>query len=388
MDRRILRRTRSEIGELAKAGLDWVSFATQATVALRAAVPFDKSCWHTVDPGTVLITGSLNQDIECSGWWLAEHEYVLDDVNKFSYLARSGYRAGALSRATHGNLLLSARARDASAIAAPIGDELRAAFVVDGAYWGGGDFIREPGGAWYTDEEVRFLASLSSHFGEGFRRAIIRPQIQLEDATDDAPGVVVLGPDGGEVSITAQAERWIGELVEDPPPAHAHEARAVQVVAARARHGASDGEPDLPARVRTQTRGGRWLLLYATPLSGALADQVAVIIQPAAPHDVAPLIASAYRLTERERGVTELCLKGLSTKQIAAALHLSAYTVQDHLKSIFDKTGVRSRAELLGQVFLEHYVSRFEDLAELPAGWLGKEVADVQKTYATKASAP
>jgi hypothetical protein len=170
MDRGILETSRNSISELASAGLDWVSFATQATDALRRAIPFDKSCWHTVDPGTVLITGSLNQEIACSGSWLAEHEYVLDDVNKFSYLAASGYRAGALSKATHGNLMLSARARDAAAMGEPMGDELRGVFLNEGIYWGGGDFIREPGRPLFNDDEIRFLASLSTSLAEGFRK--------------------------------------------------------------------------------------------------------------------------------------------------------------------------------------------------------------------------
>ncbi len=57
---------------------------------------------------------------------------------------------------------------------------------------------------------------------------------------------------------------------------------------------------------------------------------------------------------------------------MAEALGISPYTVQDHLKSIFDKTGARSRGELVGQIFLEHYVPRWEELPGAPLGWSAK----------------
>lgn len=36
-------------------------------------------------------------------------------------------------------------------------------------------------------------------------------------------------------------------------------------------------------------------------------------------------------------------LRRASTHEISGALHLSGHTVKDYVKSIFDKTGVRSR---------------------------------------------
>jgi hypothetical protein len=133
MRREDVRRVRREISRLADSRLDWVSFASRSSEVLARVVPFERNCWHPVDPGTTLLMGSLAQNMVCDGAWLAHHEYVLDDVNKWAFLARSGYRAGALSQATHGNLSLSARYRSSQGT---IGDELRGSFVVDGGYWG------------------------------------------------------------------------------------------------------------------------------------------------------------------------------------------------------------------------------------------------------------
>ncbi|MER7049451.1 response regulator transcription factor [Streptomyces jumonjinensis] len=69
--------------------------------------------------------------------------------------------------------------------------------------------------------------------------------------------------------------------------------------------------------------------------------------QPATPAEVIPLTLMAHRLTPREQEVALAALRGRSTREIAAELFLSPVTVQDHLKAVFDKTGVRSRRELV-----------------------------------------
>jgi hypothetical protein len=59
--------------------------------------------------------------------------------------------------------------------------------------------------------------------------------------------------------------------------------------------------------------------------------------------------------------VTECVARGPSTSEIADRLHLSVYTVQDHLKTIFDKSGTNSRGALVARLFFDHHLPRLAD---------------------------
>jgi DNA-binding CsgD family transcriptional regulator len=350
---------RADIARIDARGLTWVDFTADAAEAVRPLIPFDAYCWHTVDPGTILFTGSVNRNVGCSGSWLAHHEYVVDDVNKWSFLAHSGRVAGAISIDTHGDPNRSARHRSHEAFG--FGDELRVSLTVDGIYWGAAAFLRHSDQPWFTAAEVRALSGLSTSIATGLRRAIATQSTRGESRVDWGPGVVVFDENGQPESTSTAAERWISELVEDPAPDHPSESKIVQAIAASARVIPPGTDPlELAARVRVRTRGGTWLLLYGTRLSGGPNGRTAVIIHPATPHDVAPVVALSYGLTDREARVAMQCIQGRPTKEIAKALSMSPYTVQDHLKSIFDKTGVHTRGELVGQIFLDHYATRWE----------------------------
>ena len=54
-----------------------------------------------------------------------------------------------------------------------------------------------------------------------------------------------------------------------------------------------------------------------------------------------------YHITEREFSVIELISNGMTNKEIAAKLGISANTVNNHVANIFAKTNVRSRIDLL-----------------------------------------
>jgi DNA-binding NarL/FixJ family response regulator len=171
----------------------------------------------------------------------------------------------------------------------------------------------------------------------------------------DAIGVLVLDPDDGVESANCAAEAWLDELgVGDRPPDVLP--TVVRAVAAQTRRVV--GRDETFARARVLTPAGRWAVVRGSMLGDGPDARVAVILESARPAELAPLIADACGLTERERHVTELVARGFTTNEIAAELHLSPYTVQDHLKAIFERTGTRSRGELVARLFFDHHAPR------------------------------
>src|SRR5437867_7881296 len=81
-------------------------------------------------------------------------------------------------------------------------------------------------------------------------------------------------------------------------------------------------------------------------------QRVAVLIErcPQVPSDLVSLIEH-YRLTPREREVIEYLAKGLTSKEIASRMNISANTVKAFLRLVMVKMGVSSRARIIGKIF-------------------------------------
>ena len=322
---------------------------------LHTALPVDALVLAATDPDTLLGLGAgvvhgMPASV-CAPFW--EYEFEVPDFNKFSDLARSACNVADLHAATGGRPQRSARWRefrtfmDADA-------ELRATFNAGGRGWGLLHLNRAGTAHGFRDDEVAFVETIAPIVGRALRLSLISHPAR--SGAGCAPGMAIVNADNRLLSATPEALDWFDKLESIyrlPDPELGRDVPSEVLTAAQEARGRAHGAR--PTRVRT--RDGVWLLIHASCLhsaDGAAAD-VAVVIEPAKASEVATLIVEAYELTPREVDVTRALARGLSTHEIASELNLSRYTVQDHLKSVYEKTRVSSRGELVAKMFADHY---------------------------------
>jgi len=372
-------RVRSDLEVVSRAGLDLDEFVDEALASLRRAVPFAGACAGTIDPMTLLLTGSRKFG-QLAGVDPRDHEFGLQEYGRpeptsFTELAAAAEPAGAVHESTRGRTSDSPRLTNFISPFYGFGDELRVVLREGGGprVWGGFALFRAPDDAPFAREEVEFAASVSSTLAAGVRVGLLTRfatatgAAARDDGRDDAhqaPAVLVFDAADRLSFATPGAHDRLAEIDAYERPAD-HSADIVGSLVAAARRFLR-GEVETPPRARVRARDGRWFVLHASPMDAAggltgpdtASSPVVVTIEGARPPDIVPLVVAAFGLTPRERDVTALVLQGADTKTIAQTLHLSAYTVQDHLKTIFDKANVRSRRELIARVYVDQYAPR------------------------------
>ena len=353
-----LERAGDKLRRLSEAGLSTVAFWRACTPVLAEAVPhYQTPCCYTADPASRLITSHFQEGIYAlpPEWLLME--YAEEGPNQLVDIARSPSGISTLHQATGGDP--SHTARWQANIAYGGDQELIVALRSrTGDLWGALGLYRELGQPTFDETELAFLRGVSQTLAAGVRRSLL-----VGEATDpegpEAPGMIVLDADFDLGSTSPGVDHWLETARRDRAGT-----RPASVGDRRGRRPGPRTRPDESPEVavsRVLTRSGRWLILHGITLEAGPERRVAVIIEPADPARIAPLLMSAYGLTDREQELTRMVLQGLSTSEIAAELVISVHTVQQHLKNVFDKTGVRSRRELVTKIFLRHYEPRLRD---------------------------
>jgi DNA-binding CsgD family transcriptional regulator len=339
-------RCRERLVALVDATLDPEEARRAAIEELRRAVGFDRWCWPLTDPASALSTGGIG---EVDFWPVLPRLVALEehgDVTRKPQLVVGRRASAALSSATGGDLARSRRWRECLSPYG-IGDELMTACRDAHGCWGSVELMRDREDGMFDEADTEFLDDLAPTLGALLRKALAREERSRDKRTrPPAPATLIVDSELRPVGWTVAFAEWLGHLPGVQPgllPPAVYELGVRALTPPHARTG-------LPASVRIPTLGGGRSVIEASPLEGAERASVAITIRAASVHETFDVLCRTYELTRRERQLAALILEGLATKEVAHALHISSYTVQDHLKAIFAKTGTRSRRELVSHL--------------------------------------
>lgn len=352
----------ARLRKLAGEGLDLPAFWLAAGSVIARALPlYSTPCWWTLDPHSLLATSHFQTDVVELPADMLAHEYLEEDFHKLADIARSATGISTIHEATGGTPERSAGWR--KYVQAYGGDQevLVALRTRASDVWGVAGFYRAEGQPWFSREELKFLRDVSPVLGDGARRGLLIGEAWDADSPG-SPGVVVVSRDLSIVSVSAGAQHWL-EALPDSRWASTGELPPALMALAGQELGklCNAGKEGTATTARVRTRDGAWLVLHGVTMSSGGEPSLAVIIEPVEPVRIATLLMAAYGLTGREQELTRLVLQGCDTAEIAFRLGVTPRTVQQHLKSIFEKTGVRSRRDLTGKVFFGHYEPRLRD---------------------------
>jgi DNA-binding CsgD family transcriptional regulator len=218
------------------------------------------------------------------------------------------------------------------------GDELRAAVRVHGSTWGYLCVHREARERPFAARELARLGALLPAIAAAMRTAALSSP---DDSARLETGVVLVDHRCRVAGATGGAVAWLEEMGPRLPDG------LPLLLAGLTRLVFDSG---LPATTTTTTRTGRVGVVEAALLQRVGEPQVAMVISAAPARHQLERLAAASGLTAREREIVSYVLTGKSTRAIADQLTISPHTVQAHLTSVFTKTGLRSRRELISRL--------------------------------------
>jgi DNA-binding CsgD family transcriptional regulator len=331
-----------QVTALAAADLPLQELGVELSATLHELVPHEGYCLIGFDPVSGLRAFQTSRDaLSKDAARLVYNETAEHDLHRFTDLACRPDPVGTLGGGGPGE----AQSPRLHEMLRPQGfsGELRLALRGGGTLWGALVLLREHRRPPFNDQEAAATTAIAQPLTRAVKRVSVRPRGQPPPPPPPPlpPGVVVVSADDTAEAISPQAAAWFDDLpisgqltAEDPLP------YALRVAAAAVRMA---GGPRADRLARIRTNSGRWLALAACPLGGG---RVAVVMQPATIDQLLPAIAAWHDFTARQQEVLHLLLQGHLIKQIARRLGLSPHTVEDHLKTLYRKTGVNSHQEL------------------------------------------
>jgi DNA-binding CsgD family transcriptional regulator len=369
------------VAQLCRDGIDSRELRAAVLAELRQAIAFDAYAWLLTDPETRVGTAPLAEVPDLAALPQLIRLKYTTTVNRWTALP-SG-RCATLAGATGGALSRSSLWRDLLA-GYGVTDLASVVFADQFGCWGFLDLWRcggpEPR---FTPTEQAQLGSLAPILTTALRgaQAATFAEPPAPVSALDAPVVLLLSGSLELLDQTPQTDAHLRLLLPTSPGAAPVPAAAFNVAAQLL---AAEADVDnAPPTARAQLAGPEWISLRAARFAGpgqpndpgqrdktGQADgepgagqrdgagqpgdagqpdggRIAVTVEPVAPAGRIELYGRACGLTGRERELLHRLARGADTRHLAREMGLSPHTVQDHLKSVFAKTGCGSRGVLL-----------------------------------------
>jgi DNA-binding CsgD family transcriptional regulator len=349
------------------AGVRRACYAAHDSLTLRRAigerlgVALRPTAWSiaVTDPATGLVVHRATDAVPSS----LSRDYLLT-----VYPGEEATRLIDMARARTPTLTAQSPAVSELLAGAGFRHRLLAAFSVGDTLYGAGWVMRERGARPFDDSEARLVRRLAPHVGRALRHASLieaalaapPPGSSLTDVASDTPGVLMFDARGTALVRTGAAVAILDDLADDECSRSDVPGVLGGVLAQlRWRHSRApqDTASALGGALRVRGRSGRWYTLHASLTEpGAAGDAVTVVVLAPTPRPpTVNGLVSRYGLSARESDVLLRVARGESTKELVAALGISAYTIQDYVARASEKLGVRGRRELVARLFRDAF---------------------------------
>ncbi len=352
-DPRAQGRAHERIAAVGAEDLDGRDLRLRVLAVLREAIGFDAYVWLLTDPVTTVGTAPL-ADVPCLPELpaLIKAKYATR-VNRWTALQESSSPVATLREAVRGDLNSSLMWSQVLCRYG-ISDVVSVVFADQFGCWGFLDLWRHDSSGPFSSAEAGFLAGVAGPLTAALRqcqaRTFVDPAVQRR--LESGPVVLTLDDDLRISTRTAASRAWLELLLPPEPDARAIPASVYNVAAQLL--AAENGVDTHPPFARLHLADGFWLAVRAARLSpdqpaAGQPATIVVTIEEASASERIDLFGRACGLTARENELLGLLATGSDTRLMARQMSLSEHTIQDHLKSIFAKTGAHDRVTVLSR---------------------------------------
>ena len=346
-------RSRERVVRICESGTVALSLRLRLVNEIGRAVGFDAYAWLLTDPETSVGSAPL-ADVPVLPQLprqlprLIRLKY-LTTVNRWTTLDDT--HVALLQDVTRGDLSRSRLWRELLGELGVI-DVASLVFKDRFGCWGFLDLWRSSDSAPFSRTDAGFLVGIVDPITRSLRKSQANTFVthRARDAGRLGPLVLVVSPDLDVLEQTSETQAYLQLLVPpeegNPPiPASAYNV-AAQLLAVEAD---IDKNPPL---AKVHLSDGLWVTLRAARIGKVDSSgepNIAVSIEETVPAERVGVFSRAFGFSVREGELLGHLATGVDTREIARRMFLSEHTVQDHLKSIFAKAGVRNRPTLLSR---------------------------------------